>query len=399
MKTLSSLLLLFSGLFCFGQQTITSVANGNANNPFTWDCTCFPATSDNIIINHDIVMNVDWLVNGGGSITVNSSGSFIQDAQHRSILIDGANSEFNNLGQTTLTNLAFTNGGAGDNLGVLSLDTGLWVGTGSSFSNSGTTSDLDSTFIQGTFTNSGSFSQGDFWNDGTVTNSGNITADSLLNTGTFNSSGGIITATDFANDDVFSISGTSYMDVSNNFFNLGDITVAAGRDINVGNDFWTGDTLGGNATIDNDGFIVVGNDFTNTNDLSGDGVFCIANSSANAGDVSGLLDICDNTGSGYFDINTGTIGVTVTDCISGCFVSGPAYPVFVFEMYPNPTKSILNIKHQGIASIEIVDISGKTVYYNNSDITRIDISGLSEGVYFVKVSDGRHMSTKKLIKQ
>ncbi len=399
MKILSSLFLVAAALSSFGQATITSVANGNANNPFTWDCTCFPTTMDHVIINHDVTMNVDWLVNGGGSITVNSGGSFIEDSQHRSILVDGTNSTFVNSGQTGLTNLAFTNGAAGTNNGSLSLDTALWIGAGSSFTNNGTTSDLDSTLIQGSFTNSGSFSQGDFWNDGTVTNSGNITSDSLLNTGTFNSTAGQITASDFANDDTYNISGTSYMNVSNNFFNLGDFSLATGRDLNIGNDCWNGDTLGGNATFDNDGTVVVGNDFANTNDLDGDGVFCIANSSANSGNVTGMLDICDNTGTGYFDLNTGTIGVTVTDCISGCFVSTPDQSLIEFKLYPNPASDNVRIEHNGMTKLEIVDISGKTVYTCNTEMSKLDISELSDGVYFVKISNGSHTSTKKLIKQ
>ena len=30
--------------------TRTSIANGNATNPFTWDCTCLPTPGDNVII-------------------------------------------------------------------------------------------------------------------------------------------------------------------------------------------------------------------------------------------------------------------------------------------------------------------------------------------------------------
>jgi len=109
----SLLLLAFIPGFLMSQ-TITSVQNGNASNPFTWDCLCFPSTSSDIIINHDLNMDVDWAVLSGGSITVNASGSLIQDAD-RSILVDGIGSQYINNGTSSFTNVAYTNGASGTN--------------------------------------------------------------------------------------------------------------------------------------------------------------------------------------------------------------------------------------------------------------------------------------------
>ena len=169
----------------FAQQSISSVSNGLATDPFVWDCTCIPLPGDNITINHAIQMNSDWLVNGSGSLTISNSGSLIEDSQSRSILFDGG-VMFTNQGTTEMTSFAFTNGAEAHNHGTLSLDTGLYVDQNSTFMNHGLVKDLDSTLTQGTFMNEGSFSQGDFLNEGMMTNTGYITADSLLNTGTLN---------------------------------------------------------------------------------------------------------------------------------------------------------------------------------------------------------------------
>jgi hypothetical protein len=88
-KTLLIILLSPVG-YLFSQQTITSTQNGNASNPLTWDCLCFPTADDDVIINHDVIMDVNWLVNAGGSITVNSGASFVQSGS-RSILFDQVN--------------------------------------------------------------------------------------------------------------------------------------------------------------------------------------------------------------------------------------------------------------------------------------------------------------------
>ena len=69
---------------------------------------------------------------------------------------------------------------------------------------------------------------------------------------------------------------------------------------------------------------------------------------------------------------------------------------------PNPAQD--NIKVSTLASgkysIQIIDVLGKTQYYNTlSGQHSIDISTLKKGIYFVKVSDklGKQSSTQKLI--
>lgn len=398
MKRFSLILTIILPFAVLSQKTITSISNGIASNPAVWDCQCFPATNDKIIVNHNITMNTNWLISGGGSIVVNWGASFNEDSQYRSILIDGNGSRFVNHGTTKMTTFGVINGAEVQNHYVLSLDSALLVGIGSTYFNYGNTIDLDSTYIQGKLVNEGVFKKGDFLNDGTVINSGYIRSDSLANRGSFISSAGNIEAYDFGNNGSFEISGSSYMTVSNNSINDGHITIAAGRSISIDNDFSNVNTNNG-SNIYNDGLFEVGNNFLNMDTLRGSGVFCISESSANHGVVIGTLDICDNTGTGYFDINTGTIAAGVTDCASGCVVNVEEEKELEnISIYPNPVENTLNIQTDLKGTFNIIDITGNQVL-NGQITSKIDLSNLSPAIYFIQLNTQSGVSTIKFIKK
>ena len=391
-----SFILLFLG--AFAQQTITSISNGVATNPLVWDCTCIPLTGDNIVVNHDIQMNTDWLVNGSGSITVSNSGTLIEDTQHRGILFDGS-AVFTNHGTTVMTNFAFTNGAEAHNHGALSLDSGLYVDQNSTFMNHGLVEDIDSTFTQGMFMNEGTYGPGDFLNEGMMTNTGYINADSLLNTGTLNTSGGNLTILDFGNTGTLNVTGTSYIIVNDDFWNSGILNLGVGRDIRVANDM-SNAHQSGTGVIDNNGLIEIGNDFSNIDTLKGSGIFCIANNSLNTGDVKGTLDICDNTSVSHFDANTGNIEPTVTNCTSGRSVGIDDNEIAINEIsiYPNPASTVLNIEANQNYQMMVVDVMGN-ILFNQTVTDQIDVSQLKTGVYFVKFVGGTDSKTMKFIKR
>ncbi|MDX1651192.1 MAG: T9SS type A sorting domain-containing protein [Brumimicrobium sp.] len=394
------LLILLTGVTvsATAQNTITSVADGQATNPFIWDCTCIPMPGDNVTINHDVQMNADWISNGNGSITVSMGASFIEDAQHRTVLFDGG-STFTNHGLTELTNIAFTNGAEGHNHSTLSLDTALWVGNGSTFMNHAVVQDVDSTYIQGMFMNEGSYSHGLFLNEGMIDNSGYIAADSMLNTGTLNSSAGNIQVIAFANTGETNITGSSYMLVSGDFYNSGRFYLATGRDVRIQNSLLNSNNAD-TAVIINDGLFEVANDFSNVDTLRGSGIFCIANASSNFGEVKGTLDICDNTSVSHFDFNSGNIEPTVTNCSSGCSVGLSDNEITTeFSVYPNPAEDLLHISGPGYSSIRIVDVTGKTVYEKLSPTDKIDVSKFKRGVYFITFRGEKELITRKFIKK
>jgi hypothetical protein len=77
-----------------------------------------------------------------------------------------------------------------------------------------------------------------------------------------------------------------------------------------------------------------------------------------------------------------------------------------FSIYPNPVKNTLNIRNQNatniIVNIAITDLSGAVVYQenqvnlNNTPVS-IDISTMSNGVYFVSIFNNQIKQQQKIV--
>lgn len=73
-----------------------------------------------------------------------------------------------------------------------------------------------------------------------------------------------------------------------------------------------------------------------------------------------------------------------------------------FKFYPNPVKDILNLSHlQNITNVEVYNLLGQKVFENTLDdnTTQVDMSNLSSGNYFVKVTADNQTKTIKVIKE
>lgn len=69
-------------------------------------------------------------------------------------------------------------------------------------------------------------------------------------------------------------------------------------------------------------------------------------------------------------------------------------------IYPNPTNSQLNIDFNGkIEEINIIDVTGKTIKSLSASNKVIDISDLTNGIYFLQVISNGSLITKKIIKE
>lgn len=382
----------------FGQQTITSVQSGNASNPLVWDCTCFPTTADDIIINHAISMDVDWAITAGGSITVNASGSLIQNGPHV-LLVDGTGSQYLNHGASEFTDIAYTNGGSGINTSNFLVTRALYIGVGSSYNNSGTLGGMDSLMTEGIFTNSGPCFSGNILNTGTYTNTGHIAGDSVGNTGTFNSLGGYMYFKAFGNTGTFSMTTSGFMDVTENWYNAGDFTLGAGLQIYAHNHFYNGDTLMGSANLHNNGTIEVTNDFYNNFVMDGSGNFCVGGDSYNSGPVNGTLDFCDNTGTD-FDWNTGTIAGTVTFCQPGCYLNLEENIHEEVLIYPNPTTSSFNFEATNKYTVcNVYAVSGQQIERIQLEGNHVDVNQLESGVYFIQFTGAKDSAMIRLVIQ
>ncbi len=83
----------------------------------------------------------------------------------------------------------------------------------------------------------------------------------------------------------------------------------------------------------------------------------------------------------------------------GTGVNNVSHPV-TMSIYPNPAKDILNVQSdQRINAVEIFNVLGKLSASCVSSFDKVDISGLTKGVYFVKINSTGGYTTLKLIKR
>lgn len=380
-------------------QTRTTIANGNATNPFTWDCTCVPMPGNTIIINHNVTLDSDFGY-ASGSVTINASGSLVGDVPGRIFGLSGGS--FTNHGTLTVGN-AYASGGTFTNNGTITITNGFAVGGSAHISTSTTLNVNDSLLIDvsamvsntgaitapytlcaGTMANSGSFTGTDFWNSGTMTNAAGpgYHLSNLYTSGTVNSN--------------------SMINVSNDLWNSENIT--NNNQIVIGHDLMNGDTTSGTATLTNNGTISVAHDLNNSETLDGSGSYCIANASNNVGAVNGTLHICDQTGND-FDTNFGTIAGTVTFCSTPDCILGVTNidQENLNKLYPNPVAHTLNIELNNSASYSLVLVNsmGQQAgqYSFNGNRFSIDLSGYSNGLYVYRISGNGSVLSGTLIKE
>lgn len=114
-----------------------------------------------------------------------------------------------------------------------------------------------------------------------------------------------------------------------------------------------------------------------------------------------------STGSINQDItvsNAGTYTLTVTD-INGCtkthteVITGASeININAINIYPNPTKGVINVTNAERANIYVYNIIGDVVssVEDASNLVSIDISNLAEGSYIVKIVSNKRTITKRI---
>ena len=74
------------------------------------------------------------------------------------------------------------------------------------------------------------------------------------------------------------------------------------------------------------------------------------------------------------------------------------------SLYPNPAKEYVDIRVDGdlnVSMMEVYDVYGKLINTVNvvDNPTRINVSGLADGMYFVRVMTEKGMVTKTFVKR
>jgi hypothetical protein len=68
-------------------------------------------------------------------------------------------------------------------------------------------------------------------------------------------------------------------------------------------------------------------------------------------------------------------------------------------LFPNPSTGILTVEGENISSVLICDFIGKVILERkiNNDYIKIDLSGYSKAVYFVKVKSDNGVQVEKVV--
>lgn len=118
-----------------------------------------------------------------------------------------------------------------------------------------------------------------------------------------------------------------------------------------------------------------------------------------AGDGGSLVTVDDHEGNRLFR-KGGNWGAKVTgEFSSDGVLSVNQSEIGSINIYPNPTRDILNISNAENADILVFDVLGKMIISkdNISLNEQLNVSGLNAGVYFVQISKEGNVTTKKIV--
>lgn len=106
----------------------------------------------------------------------------------------------------------------------------------------------------------------------------------------------------------------------------------------------------------------------------------------------------------HSDENTVDLGVKIDDFVISGVLSSNSFEMNQIEVYPNPSTGVFNLNLNNIEAktVEVYDVTGKIIkkIENKSitQLTQIDLSNASNGIYFVKISTENDTVTKRIIK-
>jgi len=100
-----------------------------------------------------------------------------------------------------------------------------------------------------------------------------------------------------------------------------------------------------------------------------------------------------------------TVSITLSDPTSACTLSSNVFESLKVALYPNPTQQTLFLELGNtpltIDKVTVFDIQGKLLLslIPKGSSTAIDVSSLSSGNYFLRISSGKDTMTKRFIKK
>lgn len=83
----------------------------------------------------------------------------------------------------------------------------------------------------------------------------------------------------------------------------------------------------------------------------------------------------------------------------GCVLSIESFEASLFNVYPNPAKSVVNITSTSNEAfgVSVYNLLGKQVLRVENVQSQLNISSLNPGLYFLNMTQGSNISTQKLV--
>jgi hypothetical protein len=86
----------------------------------------------------------------------------------------------------------------------------------------------------------------------------------------------------------------------------------------------------------------------------------------------------------------------VKDAYNGVTAVKPIASEQTLFVYPNPAKSVLNVKNAKNADITIMNLDGRVVK-SVKNVSSVSVSDLADGMYTVTIKDGNSVSKQKVL--
>jgi len=164
------------------------------------------------------------------------------------------------------------------------------------------------------------------------------------------------------------------------------------------------------ADLDNDGDMDVLCANFNDNEIvwyentNGAGSFGTAQVISNSTQGASFVSVADIDADGDVDVFSGSYSDHSFNWYRNSLISIGVNEISIgnsFSVYPNPAKNQLTIDggELKVESINILDITGKTINTVVSTNNTIDVSSLSQGMYFLQIQTDKGIATSKFLKK
>jgi len=106
----------------------------------------------------------------------------------------------------------------------------------------------------------------------------------------------------------------------------------------------------------------------------------------------------------YTTIDECAVSVQTLQDATARFLAGAIVPTgvatendFGIRVYPNPANQIITINSkENVKKVDIYDSNGRLVYNTKNNVTAINVSGFSKGIYMMKINVSSGVKLQKI---